>query len=732
MLSAPEQQPISPTIDEVIAAVEQYHPKADFDLIRRAYVFGAEAHKEQKRLSGVPYISHPLAVAYILTQLKMDVMTITSALLHDTIEDTGVTAQQVSERFGHDVAMLVEGVTKLDKLEFASREERQAESFRKMVVAMAKDIRVILVKLADRLHNLRTLEYMPEHKQRGIAQETIDIYAPLAHRLGIAWMHSELEDLAFRYVNPHTYYDIQARLAKTQEARAHYLARMQEMIARELAQIHIRCTVSGRPKHVYSIYHKMQRQQLAFEDIHDLLAVRVITSTVRDCYAALGMLHALWKPIPGRFKDYIALPKSNMYQSLHTTVLGPDGERVELQIRTEEMHRIAEEGIAAHWRYKEQAPSEKHDERFAWLRRLLEWQQDVQDPIEFMETVKIDMFPEEVYVFTPRGEVRTFPRAATPVDFAYAVHTDIGHQCVGAKVNGRMVPLRYQLRNGDTVEILTSPTHVPSRDWLRWVVTSRARTKIKAWLKAEHNARSLTLGREVCEREAQKYVPNPHAYLKPQALNAVAPHFGFQSADDLLVAVGYGRVSALQVVHRLLPPEIVEERKQKTKPVASVQHKPRQDGIKVQGLDDILINFARCCHPLPGDSIVGYITRGRGVTVHTTDCLSVEKLEYDPERRVPVEWDLRQQTTHPARITVVTYDQQGVLAGVSSAIAACNGNISRATVTTSQDKKAYLEFTVDIRDVKHLNDIIRRVESLRGVLSVERVKNTPRWGTWHP
>jgi len=732
MLSGFEQQALSPTIDDVIDAVEQYHPKADFDLIRRAYVFGAEAHKEQKRRSGIPYISHPLAVAYILTQLKMDALTIASALLHDTIEDTGVTAQEVAERFGNDVAVLVEGVTKLSKLEFSSSEERQAESFRKMVVAMAKDIRVILVKLADRLHNLRTLEHMPENKQRGTARETLDIYAPLAHRLGIAWMHSELEDLAFRYTNPHAYYDIEARLAKSQEGRTRYLTRMQEIIARELEQIHILCTVSGRPKHLYSIYRKMHQQQLTFEDIHDILAVRVITDTVRNCYAALGMLHALWKPIPGRFKDYIALPKSNMYQSLHTTVLGPDGERVELQIRTEEMHRIAEEGIAAHWRYKEQASSEKHDERFAWLRRLLEWQQDVQDPIEFMETVKIDMFPEEVYVFTPRGEVRTFPRRATPVDFAYAVHTDIGHQCVGAKVNGRMVPLRYQLRNGDTVEILTSPTHVPSRDWLRWVVTSRARTKIKAWLKAEHKARSLALGREVCEREAQKYVPNPHAYLKPQALTAVAPQFGFQTAGDLLIAVGYGRLSAVQVVHRVLPPEIVEERKQKSQTVTPSPRKPRQDGIKVQGLDDILINFARCCHPLPGDSIVGYITRGRGVTVHTTDCLSVEKLEYDPERRVPVEWALRQDTTHPARITVVTHDQQGVLAGVSSAIAACNGNISRATVTTSQDKKAYLELTIDIRDLKHLNDIIHRVESLRGVLSVERVKNSTRWGKWHP
>ena len=410
MLSVSEQPSTTPTIDDVITAVEQYHPKADFALIRHAYAFGAEAHKEQKRRSGIPYISHPLAVAYILTQLKMDAMTIASALLHDTIEDTGVTAQQVAERFGNDVAVLVEGVTKLSKLEFASREERQAESFRKMVVAMAKDIRVILVKLADRLHNLRTLEHMPESKQRAIAQETLDIYAPLAHRLGIAWMQSELEDLSFCYVNPQAYSDIQTRLASTQEARARYLGRMQEIIARELEQIHIPGTISGRPKHLYSIYHKMQRQQLSFEEIHDILAVRVMTDTVRNCYAALGMLHALWKPIPGRFKDYIALPKPNMYQSLHTTVLGPDGERVELQIRTEEMHRIAEEGIAAHWRYKGQTPSEKHDERFAWLRRLLEWQQDVQDPIEFMETVKIDMFQEEVYVFTPRGEVRTFPR----------------------------------------------------------------------------------------------------------------------------------------------------------------------------------------------------------------------------------------------------------------------------------------------------------------------------------
>jgi GTP pyrophosphokinase len=471
----------------------------------------------------------------------------------------------------------------------------------------------------------------------------------------------------------------------------------------------------------------MRRQGLSFEEIYDILAVRVVTDTIRNCYAILGTLHALWKPIPGRFKDYIALPKPNMYQSLHTTVMGPDGERLELQIRTEEMHQTAEEGIAAHWRYKENTSSDKYDERFTWLRHLLEWQQDLKDPIEFMETVKVDMFPEEVYVFTPRGDVLAFPRGATPIDFAYAIHTDIGHQCVGAKVNGRIVPLRFQLRNGDTIEIRTAPTHVPSRDWLRWVVTSRARTKIKTWLKAEHKERSIAMGRGICERELQKFVPNPHAYLKPETLAEIALGLGFQAPDDLLAAVGYGRLSASQVMHRLLPSDLLEERKHKGKSTAVSIRKPPEEGVKVHGLDDILVRFARCCHPLPGDSIVGYITRGRGVTVHTTDCLSAEKLEFDAEeRRVPVEWDVRQEMTHPVRIAVVTHDQPGLLAGVSSAIAACNGNISRATVTTTQEKKAYLDFTVDIRNVDHLTEITRRVESLRGVLSVERVKNGRR------
>jgi GTP diphosphokinase / guanosine-3',5'-bis(diphosphate) 3'-diphosphatase len=718
------------SIDEIVTAVEQYNPKADLNLIRQAYAFSAEAHKEQKRLSGIPYVSHPLAVAFILTRLKMDSMTLASALLHDTIEDTGATEEHIAERFGHEVAALVSGVTKLGKLEFANREERQAESFRKMIVAMAKDIRVILVKLADRLHNLRTLEHLSAVKQRAVAQETLDIYAPLAHRLGISWMKTELEELSFRYLNPHAYGEIEKKLTSEQEAQERSIARAKEIIAAQLTELQIPCRIEGRAKNFYSIYQKMRRQGLSFEEIYDILAVRVVTDSIRNCYAILGTIHALWKPIPGRFKDYIALPKPNMYQSLHTTIVGPDGERLELQIRTEEMHQTAEEGIAAHWRYKENTSPDKYDERFTWLRHLLEWQQDLKDPIEFMETVKVDMFPEEVYVFTPRGDVLAFPRGATPIDFAYAIHTDIGHQCVGAKVNGRIVPLRHQLRNGDTVEIRTSSTHVPSRDWLRWVVTSRARTKIKAWLKAEHKERSITMGRGICERELQKYVPNPHAYLKPEALAEVAPGLGFQAADDLLAAVGYGRLSATQVTYRLLPPELIEERKKKGKSPSPSSHKLREEGVKVHGLDDILVRFARCCHPLPGDSIVGYITRGRGVTVHTTDCLSTEKLEYDAEeRRVPVEWDVSQEITHPVRIAVVTHDQPGLLAGVSSAIAACNGNISRATVTTTQEKKAYLDFTVDIRDVNHLNEITRRVESLRGVLSVERVKNGRR-GKW--
>ncbi|CAI8048651.1 GTP pyrophosphokinase [Geodia barretti] len=719
------------TIDSVVTAVEQYHPQADTDLIRRAYLFAAEAHKHQKRKSGIPYISHPLEVASILTELQMDAMTIASALLHDTIEDTDAGEEQIASDFSPDVAALVSGVTKLSKLDFFSQEERQAESFRKMLVAMAKDIRVILVKLADRLHNLRTLEHMAGHKQRLVARETLEIYAPLAHRLGITWMKAEMEDLSFLYLHPRAYQEIEAQFTGEQDASERYLAQVQETVAKELTQMRIDCRLSGRPKHYYSIYQKMQRQQLPFEEVHDLLAVRVITDTVRNCYAILGIIHALWKPIPGRFKDYIALPKPNMYQSLHTIVLGPERQRIELQIRTEEMHRTAEEGIAAHWHYKERGSTEENEEYFAWLRQLIEWQQDLKDPIEFMETVKIDMFPEEVYVFTPRGEVKTFPRGATAVDFAYSVHTDVGHQCTGAKVNGRMVPLRYQLRNGDTIEVLTSTSHVPNRDWLRWVVTPRARTRIKAWLKSEDKERSIALGMRNLEHEIRKYTPNPQPYVKTDVLLAAAPAFGCHRANDLLEAVGYGRVSALQVAHRLLPSNLIKEKTKQGKAVApSGRQQPRSEGVRVHGLTDVLINFARCCSPLPGDRIVGYVTRGRGVSVHTTDCESTRKLEYDAERRTSVSWDDAAETLHPAAIALVTHDEQGVLANVSAAVSACKVNISRFHTTTTMEKKAYMDITVDVRDVNHLNEVIRRIEGVRGVLSVERARNVRR-GNWH-
>jgi GTP pyrophosphokinase len=719
------------TIDSVVAAVQQYHPQADTDLIRHAYEFAAEAHKHQKRKSGIPYISHPLEVASILTDLQMDAMTIASALLHDTIEDTDAGEEQIASVFSPEVAALVSGVTKLGKLEFFSQEERQAESFRKMLVAMAKDIRVILVKLADRLHNLRTLEHMAGHKQRLVARETLEIYAPLAHRLGITWMKAELEDLSFFYLHPRAYRKIEVQLAGEEHARERYLAQVQETVAKELAQMNITCRLSGRPKHYYSIYQKMQRRQLPFEEVHDLLAVRVITDTERNCYAILGIIHALWKPIPGRFKDYIALPKPNMYQSLHTTVVGPERQRVELQIRTEGMHRTAEAGIAAHWHYKERGSTEK-DECFAWLRRLMEWQQDLKDPIEFIETVKIDMFPEEVYVFTPRGEVRTFPRGATAVDFAYSVHTDVGHQCTGAKVNDRMVPLRYQLRNGDTVEILTSTSHVPNRAWLRWAVTPRARTRIKAWLRSEDKERSIALGMRSLEHEIRKFVPDPRRYVKTEALLAAAPAFGCHRANDLLESVGYGRVSALQVAHRLLPAKLLDQkRKQGKAPAPSGrQQRPRSEGVKVHGLADVLITFARCCSPLPGDRIVGYVTRGRGVSIHTTDCESTRKLEYDAERRTSVSWDESGEVLHPAGIALVTHDEQGVLAKVSAAVSACKVNISRFLTTTTMDKKAYMDMTVDVRDVNHLNEVIHRIEGVRGVLSVERARNVRR-GNWH-
>ena len=554
-------------VEELISKVQSYNPNAELGLIERAYNFAAKNHAGHRRASGSPYLSHPLGVSMILADLRMDSVTIGSGLLHDTVEDCDVTVAQLQQEFGEEVALIVDGVTKLGRVEFSRQEERQAETFRKMLLAMAKDIRVILVKLGDRLHNMRTLEYLPEHKQQRIAQETMDIYAPLANRLGIHWVKSELEDISFKYLNPEAYHDLKEQIASRRQEREAYVAKIRERVSVELEGSGVPARVLGRPKHFYSIYQKMLRQKIGFDDVYDAIGLRIITDNVRNCYAALGTLHALWTPVPGRFKDFIALPKPNLYQSLHTTLMGPQGERVEFQIRTEDMHKTAEQGIAAHWRYKEGGKSdEKVTEKFAWLRQLLDWQQDTAgDAHDFMETLKIDLFPEEVYVFTPRGDVKSFPRGATPIDFAYSIHTAIGHKCVGSKVNNRMVPLKYQLRNGDVIEILTNPNHFPSKDWLKIVKTSRARAKIRAWIKAAEKERSITLGKELLEREIQKYGLNAGSLLKSEEMSEVAKRFSLNTPIDLMAEIGFGKISVIQVLTKLLPKEVLEARQKPAK-----------------------------------------------------------------------------------------------------------------------------------------------------------------------
>jgi GTP diphosphokinase / guanosine-3',5'-bis(diphosphate) 3'-diphosphatase len=713
-------------VQELLAKVQFYNPNAELGLIERAYHFAEKSHAGHTRASGLPYLSHPLGVSMILADLRMDSVTIGSGLLHDTVEDCSVTVGQLREEFGEEVALIVDGVTKLGRVEFSRKEERQAETFRKMLLAMAKDIRVILVKLGDRLHNMRTLEYLPEHKQQRIAQETMDIYAPLANRLGIHWVKSELEDTAFKYLNPEAYYDLKEQIAARRQEREAYVAEIRERVSVELERGGIQARVLGRPKHFFSIYQKLMRQNIGFDDVYDVIGLRIITDCVRNCYAALGSLHALWTPVPGRFKDFIALPKPNLYQSLHTTLMGPQGERVEFQIRTEDMHKTAEQGIAAHWRYKEGGKSdEKATEKFAWLRQLLDWQQDTAgDAHDFMETLKIDLFPEEVYVFTPRGDVKSFPRDATPIDFAYSIHTEIGHKCVGAKVNNRMVPLKHQLRNGDVIEILTNANHFPSKDWLKLVKTSRARAKIRAWIKAAEKERSIALGKELLEREIQKYGMNPAGVLKSVEMVEVAKRFSLNTPIDLMAEIGFGKISVIQVLTRLLPKEVMEARQKpaKTEPKPRIPHEV--GGVKVRGVEDIMTRYARCCNPVPGDDIVGFITIGRGVSIHTADCSRI--VEFTPERMIEVEWDVEEVIPHPVGISVVTVDRTGMLAKISAAIALCDVNIREATVTTSDEQRAFLNFVVDINDLSHLQGVMKTIRQVKGVISVVRVKDWPR------
>jgi GTP diphosphokinase / guanosine-3',5'-bis(diphosphate) 3'-diphosphatase len=708
-------------LEDIVERIQTYHPDADVDLIRRAYIFSAKVHQGQTRLSGEAYLNHPIEVAAIIASLKLDAATVTACLLHDTIEDTSATLEEITTMFGTEVAMLVDGMTKLSRMELQSREQREAENFRKMVVAMAKDIRVILIKLADRLHNMRTLKSLPSEKQKRIAQETLDIYAPLANRLGISKIKTELEDLSFMYLNREAYDDLSRKINQRRIERERYINDLIEVMKRQLAEHGYKGEVKGRPKHFYSIYLKMLKQGISFEDVYDLIAIRIITDTKVNCYAILGLIHSLWTPVPGRFKDFIGVPKSNLYQSLHTTVIGPKGERVEFQIRTEEMHRLAEEGIAAHWRYKEKsAISQREEQQFAWLRQLMEWQRDLPDAKEFMDTVKGDLFPDMVYVFTPRGDVKELPQGSTPVDFAYSVHTDIGHQCVGAKVNGKIVPLKHVLRNGDKIEVTTQAGHTPSRDWLKFVKTSKARTRIKAWLKIEERRRSILLGKELLEKDLKKHELNPSKIFKSEDLIHLANEMSHNTLDDLLAAIGYGKVSAHMVANKLAPEKLHIEALPK-KP-AYKHEKPSSGAMKISGMDNMLIHLSKCCNPVPGDKVIGFITRGRGVSIHTADCPNVGELMFDKDRLIDVSWGDLQTAAHAVKISVKSQDKPGLLASVSTSISAAEANITHAEVITGEDQQATLNFTIDIKNVEHLNKILKNIEGIKGVLDVKRVK----------
>jgi GTP pyrophosphokinase len=718
-------------IETVLDNLHEYYPQADLEPLMRAYVFAAKAHKGQERVSGEPYLSHPIEVAGILTRLRMDTATIAAGLLHDVVEDTHATHEEIAELFGAEIAALVDGVTKLSRIPFSSREEAQAENIRKMVLAMSKDIRVILVKLADRLHNMRTLDPLAEAKRRLIARETLDIYAPLAHRLGIFWIKAELEDLALRHLDPDAYTELTALIAQRRQEREGDINEAIQLLGRKLKEVEVAAQITGRPKHFYSIYKKMHDQRKAFDEIYDLTAIRVITDSVKDCYGTLGVIHTLWKPISQRFKDFIAVPKSNGYQSLHTTVVGPKGDPFEIQIRTWEMHRVAEEGIAAHWRYKEGSTRpDATDTSFVWLRQLMEWQRELKDSKEFLNTLRVDLFPDEVYVFTPRGDVKPFPRGATPIDFAFSVHTDVGLRCVGAKVNGRLVPLRTELQNGDIVEIVTAPNHVPSRDWLKIVKTPRARSKIRQWIKNEERARSLSLGRDLLEKEIRRIGKSTNQLLRPEAMKLALERYGIGSEEEFFAALGYGKISPRQAVGRLLPPEeyqsftTAEADREKRPERKASRAKTPEDGVRILGVDDILVRFSKCCNPVPGDEIIGFITRGRGVAIHTADCPNAGSLMADPERQIAVSWDAQRKAPHQVKIRVeINKDRPGMLADITTAISSTNTNIAHAEVRVTEERTGLNLFTLEVSDLRQLEAAMLAIQKVNGVVGVERIKS---------
>ena len=701
-------------ISEILEKASAYLSSADVALIQKAYVFSAAAHAGQIRLSGEPYLSHSLEVASILADLKLDAVTLAAGLLHDTVEDSGVSVERIAEEFGTETALIVDGVTKIGKMHFESREQAQAENIRKMILAMAEDIRVILVKLADRLHNIRTLQFQREERKKAIAQETLTIYAPLANRLGLYRIKVQLEDESLRYLRPDAYEQILEGIQNYRGKGEEYIQKVSRIIENVLRENEISGRVKGRIKHIYSIFHKMEHRGLSLDQIFDIIAFRVVVETIKDCYTVLGLVHSLWKPIPGKFKDYISMPKANMYQSLHTTVVGPEGERIEIQIRTEEMHRLAEYGVAAHWLYKE-GGQVQDAERFTWLRQILDWQGDLKDSRDFLSTLRLDLFQDEVYVFTPKGQVKELPEGATPVDFAYAIHTEVGHHCAGAKVNGRIVPLNTPLKNGDTVEILTDPNRHPSRDWLQFVKTARARSRIKQWINTEERARSIALAKELLEKEGRKMGVNFARVLKAGELDAVAREFSLKGTDDLLSAVGYARITPRQVLTKLLPKDVLEaERKAQERPAPV---KKTSEGVAIKGVDDVLIRFAQCCTPVPGDPIVGYISRGRGVTIHAQNCPNVANME--PERLLDVRWEGEEDRPFPARMRILCRNQRGVLAQVSGLLAKEEVNIDAGQFHSLPDGLTEMEFVVEVKNATHLYaamDKLRRLDAVREVV----------------
>ncbi len=724
---------------ELAAKVREYRPKDDLGTLEKAFRFARRYHEGQMRDSGDPYMVHPVMVAHILADMRMDFVAMETGLLHDVVEDTSVTVEQVRKEFGEEVARCVDGVTKLSKLNFFSAEDRQAESFRKMLLAMVEDIRVILVKLADRMHNMRTLGYLSPERRERIARETIEIYAPIAHRLGMGKVRGELEDLAFQHLEPDAYQEIVAAIESRRHSNEEFLHEIRQTVEAELRREGIPARLDGRVKRPYSVFQKLRRQRITVDEVYDLMALRIITDSVKNCYAALGVIHNKWRPIPGRIKDFIAIPRPNLYQSLHTSVVGPHGQTFEVQIRTEEMHRISEEGIAAHWKYKEgrKGPA-ADDQRIAWLRHLVEWQRDMQDPGEFMSTLKVDLYPEEVYTFTPRGKVIVLPRDATPIDFAYAIHSDVGHTCVGAKVNGRIVPLRSPLHNGDIVEIMTQPGHAPSKDWLAYVKTSRARNKIKHVINASERAKAIDIGQKYLDKEARRLGVQLGKVARAD-LETVASEYGYSKMEDLYAALGYGRFSARQILGKVAPGLVRDEPSDGDLGDEGVAEAaltgaqpatipgPPHDGdavIKVRGVDDLLVYRAKCCNPIRGEAIVGYVTRGKGVAVHSKMCPNVQNLMYDVERKIEVEWARAAEDAFPVKIVIHTDDRPGMLAQLTSILSNENTNIRSLEARAESDQDGgVVEMTVDVRDKKQLEKLVAAMRRISGVRDVERPFN---------